>query len=850
MNLKDYQTKVLNRLSDYLESLAKNRDAAREFESFQRARGATPPPIAYCATTWSELASRDLIPKLGATHPTWIPRVNGIQQEVPNICIKVPTGGGKTLLGCHAVGRIGEIFLGRQTGLVVWVVPSDAILRQTYSRLSDRRHPYRMALDAYSGGRTIILKKGDAFTSIDVADNLCVLVIMLQSTVRENDDLLRVFRDSGGYSSFFPAVDDEPGNQAFRQAVLNADILNNLNGSGHFPGTIVRHSLANVLRLLRPVFVIDEGHRAYSELAHQTLMNLNPSFVLELTATPNSNEHKSNILVDVSGTDLKQENMIKLPINILNVDGDDWRATVKRSLVLLDKLSLDAESERKNTGSYVRPILLVRVEATGRDKKDGKRIHSEDVRDYLQKKLRVSPEKVRVKTADINELGDEDLMSPESQVQIVITKDALREGWDCAFAYILTVLSNTTSSRTLTQMVGRILRQPGGELFSTRSLNESYVLSMNQDVKEAVIAVRDGLSNDGMIELGSYVRMISTSSADSVSISSNTKNFPAAINLPVVGRLNGKGLWEEFSPEAHILPLLDWDNIHFRKIAEFDPPQSASETDVSISISKTGSQATAVSVKSNSDTEIPLLGSSLAASVAYLVSTVPNVWQATRILRSAESALVGRGFSSQVVSGARAALVEAIRRDVAEQIQDQSRRIFLSLVKSKEVQLISKTHSGKQIKIPSSFEILKSESDTAVAQRDGSALKKNVYQRIYHSMLNGFELEVVRALDKSKAVNWWYRVPVFGDWSLTGWRDARIFPDFLVSLKKQSGNEEFLVLETKGSHLAGNEDTKYKSELISALFGSSHDEGVYKNWKAAIVMDNNWQADLQALLAP
>lgn len=98
----------------------------------------------------------------------------------------------------------------------------------------------------------------------------------------------------------------------------------------------MKDSLGNALRSIRPVVVVDEGHKAISDLAFKTLYGFNPSFVLELTATPKDvkprggrNPRKgryANLLVEVTGRDLDREDMIKMPLNLNPCQGSDWRA--------------------------------------------------------------------------------------------------------------------------------------------------------------------------------------------------------------------------------------------------------------------------------------------------------------------------------------------------------------------------------------------------------------------------------------------------------------------------------------------------------------------------------------------
>jgi type III restriction enzyme len=97
--------------------------------------------------------------------PPYISRYDGLDRSIANICLKVPTGGGKTLLGAAAVERLQTDLFRQQSGLVIWVVPSDAIYKQTWKQLANREHPYRQILERASGGRVKMLEKNDAFTA-------------------------------------------------------------------------------------------------------------------------------------------------------------------------------------------------------------------------------------------------------------------------------------------------------------------------------------------------------------------------------------------------------------------------------------------------------------------------------------------------------------------------------------------------------------------------------------------------------------------------------------------------------------------------------------------------------------
>lgn len=448
MQLKTYQEKVLDRLDRYLEALGNKRKELEEYAAFQQSRGQTADVRDFCKDTWYALNAEHLLPTVRddrgrARIPPYVERHDGLHRPIPNICFKVPTAGGKTLLAAHALARIATDYFRAQTGFVLWVVPSDAIYRQTWKHLADREHSYRQILERASGGRVKLLQKGDNFTKSDVAEYLCVLVLMLQSSARQSREQLRIFRDTGRFSSFFPDVDDDPANQRVLEAIPNLQI----NAADELlpellRGLSIKHSLGNVLRIVRPIVVIDEGHRAYSEIARAALAAFNPRFILELSATPNMREWHSNILVDVPGTALKDEQMIKLPINIANFGNADWKYTLANAKEKLEELEREAQALRVRQGYYLRPIMLVRVDRTGKEQRDGVHVHAEDARAYLIDHLGARPDAIRVKSATTDELGDEDSRSELCPVRYIITKDA------CAKVGIVRSPTSSRSSRT------------------------------------------------------------------------------------------------------------------------------------------------------------------------------------------------------------------------------------------------------------------------------------------------------------------------------------------------------------------------------------------------------------------
>lgn len=386
MELKCYQQSVLDTLDFYLDELRtqlSKADKVRKANKSETDPDLIRPVPDSPKLAWERLLEQDRLPKLRARTP-YSGRKDGMGNSVPNTCLKIPTGGGKTFLAAYSVSHIMGRYLQRNFGFVLWIVPNEAIYSQTRKHLTNREHPYRQILDRAAAGRVNILEKTDPLNLLDVQSHLCVMLLMLQSANRETKETLRLFRDRGNVQGFFPAADDLPAHFDLLGCIPNLGCYGNRDNMG----AIAHESLGNVMRLLHPVVVMDEGHKAYTASATATLFDFNPGFVLELSATPKDRPNDSppryaNWLVDVRGADLLREQMIKLPINVKVKAGDDWKDCLRESLEHLNALQARANDLLANTSRYVRPILLVQVERTGKDQRETGAIHSEDVREFL-----------------------------------------------------------------------------------------------------------------------------------------------------------------------------------------------------------------------------------------------------------------------------------------------------------------------------------------------------------------------------------------------------------------------------------------------------------------------------------
>lgn len=842
MELKDYQNGVLDKLDYYLKKLADTKEEAEDFVAFQKMKGKEARLTDYAKDTWEALVQErriDLLKdKSGHLVPApYVTRFDGLERPIPNVCLKVPTGGGKTLLGVAAVERLQTDLFAQQTGMVLWVVPSDAIYKQTWKQLANREHPYRQMLERASGGRVKMLEKNDAFTKRDTDENLCVMLLMLQSSARQSKETLRMFRDSGRFTTFFPIEDDTTANEALLSSIRNLD-CNDLSDygwqEGIAPGSVsVKQSLGNVLRMVRPVIIVDEGHKAYSETARETLCGFNPKFILELSATPNANgKHHSNVLVNVSGQALKDEQMIKLPINLINEDKSEWKHTLSLAHAKLAELEKDAGQLQNETGRYIRPIMLIRVERTGKDQRDSAFVHAEDAREYLMEKLGVNENEIRLKTSDKDELGDDDLLSEMCPVKYIITKDALREGWDCPFAYVLTVLSKMTAKTAITQMIGRVLRQPHARLTQKPSLDECYVYTFDQDVMEAVAGVKQGLEEEGMGDVANQVKASEANKPAAV-VSKETllrrecfRNLPKIFLPRVLHRDAGnKDGYRLFDYERDVLGDLDWESLSYLNAENFQLvddklKRTIARIDYKMSKDNQGELDLADPVHENIEFD-PSAGLDISFMVRQLTDVIPNPWQAMRVLTHTLDILRGNGVSEEALFTNRLELLKEMKRDIKQQVAQLSEQIFRSKLDKGDIslRLLASDNEKLNWELAQTLEVNVSEHDQVLRRKDGSELEKSLFEKVYQNGLNNLERDTAWYLDKQESVHWWHRIAVNQrEYSLQGWQKQKVYPDLLVCVEQpNSGSYRFSVLETKGEHLKGNDDTEYKRRLFELL---------------------------------
>lgn len=388
----------------------------------------------------------------------------------PYVCIRIPTGGGKTLVATKSIRVITHDYLNKDYSLVFWLAPSDKIVSQTLEALKNRQHYYRQILDKEFDNIEVLSIQEAFRKSFNPNESLVIIVGTIQSFRTTNKDGRKFFDENSTYYEMLKSFDMTP-------------------------------TLENMMRHFKPIVILDEAHKSSTSLSLKSLLDIEPSFILELTATPITKTqtakeiYASNILYSVNATKLKKENMIKLPIMLKTID--DTAKILQEAIEKRDYLEKLCLLEEMKTGKYIRPINLIRAD----ENRGEKSLTYDKIKSILVEDFKIDENQIAVQTGDKKELDGVDLFSRDCPIRYIITVDALKEGWDCSFAYVLSVVSNMQSATAIEQLIGRVLRMPYIEAKDKKELERSYVYVASSSFEDVAQNIGKTLINSGFEEM-------------------------------------------------------------------------------------------------------------------------------------------------------------------------------------------------------------------------------------------------------------------------------------------------------------------------------------------------------------
>ena len=849
MELKHYQRRVCDELERWFRRVAEARAAGLgEFASLK---------------AWNLQRDDGAIAAEHRPVGDYKPKTDANGDDLPHVCVKMPTGGGKTLVGVQALISAHRTLLRDRAGagLAVWVVPSDQIYRDTLRGLTDAdpRKSYRDMLRHGLGREVNVWKKEELhrLSPNHLVNQLNILLVQLASTNRETKDQLKFFRDSGGpIVRHFPPETALPEHAERLKEFPGLDILEGTAGRDG-RGGVLKTSVANLVHQCRPVVILDEGHRATSDLARETIeKRFNASVVVELSATPNKKRAVSNVLCRAGGRELLAEEMIKLPMNVAAAGGSEWKPLLARARdrrLALAKLANEYAAAVPGEAP-VRPIVVVQVERTGRDQRGDKRfIHAEDVREHLVGTLGVPGDNVAVQSSSTKELLDhENLEAPGCPVEWIVTKAALQEGWDCPFAYLLVSLAGSKSNAAMTQLIGRILRQPNQRRFPEPAyapLNESYVYCLKRTAADITRQVKTALEDEGyedaaatgVLTEGEDGRVRHTSRvlprfaalyaadgpADRLALEDDGGTviregaiyLPRACVLPEPGSgAAGSGAAPEpldyYSHLAgaideagfEVEPIKNWDflaGLHaakdrfYRMTVGDDSAGRVRESDVD-------------AVETDEQT-LRWLTASLAQDPRAAVLGYKRLGRfLTRAHATIRRWKLYHEYEDRL-GLIRFVLLERLAELIEKACEAQTKARYLAFEDAGRLGFEWTCHRCRA-ELPAERTVSVDPADRARwLQGDRGALQRSLFDRVPDAAFNDLERNVALYLDERGSVLWWARnTPGPEAYRVTGWKRGHIYPDFLV--QRSDPDDGIVILETKGAHLQ-NEDTDYKKAV-------------------------------------
>ena len=709
---------------------------------------------------------------------------------LPYVCLRVPTGGGKTVIACRAVPIATQELLRQERAVILWLVPTNTIKTQTLAALRNRKHPYRQLLDSELQSRIVALDLSESL-SVQRAtlDANTVIIVSTMAALRvENTDGRKIYEESGSLMSHFDGL----------PAPLAAVTERYANGTPVY-------SLCNVLRLRRPVVIVDEAHNARTDLSFDTLARFNPSGIIEYTATPDRERRPSNVLYHVSAAELKAEGMIKLPIR-LDTHGDALEALTS-ARHRRDELQREAEKERIATGEYIRPIVLIQAE------KQGNEYTPERVRHILLD-MGLPPEQIAIETGAVSELGDTDLFAPACPIRYIITVDKLREGWDCSFAYVLCSVRDMRSKTAIEQILGRVLRMPRAERKQQEALNHAYAIVSSNDFAAAANTLGDALIENGFSRYEAAAAIAQTSlplGGLFTSAPTPTEQTPAErgerFAVPQLA------LWENGLPEpvekTHFLQS-NWKLSSEPALlteAEFSPRTTGQA--VVIDVTEAGKLTTRfISDLQQQLTELMPDDFQRNAQLAVWLdrnikhSDITQTQSQEFLLRLVEYLTTQRGLDLRQLSRARVRLRDAAEKKIDEYRQAQSRRVFEQL-------LFEQPSKELQVSPHCVFTFGPDDYPVTTPYTGAKQFPKHYYRQI--GDMNGEEVECAWTLENLPKVKTWVRNleqrPKSSFWLQTA--TDRFYPDFIAKLH----DDRVLAVEYKGADRLSNDDTKEKRRL-------------------------------------
>jgi len=466
--------------------------------------------------------------------------------------------------------------------------------------------------------------------------------------------------------------------------------------------------------------------------------------------------------------------MVKIPIILESVS--QWQQAIIRGVNKRKELE---EIAKKEKNEYIRPIALFQAE---QEKETDKKVTVGAIRDVLIKEAKIPEEEIAIKTSTTDQLTGLDLFSKNCKIRYILTVNALAEGWDCSFAYLLISVANIGSKISVEQIIGRIVRLPNAKEKTQPQLNNSYIFASAKNFNEAATQIVSGLENNGF------------SKADLINASAPKQKYEFEA--------------EKITKDKVLVPYLAIkdDKLEFGDLldgfelsktqADFDfKPHFDSDGIVKIDINKEEEWWWA------RQTTLNLIYRDKNFSEEELTQWLDKKLRFIELEKQDKLKFIKKAIESQLkkhhlaeLSVNRFVLKDELERQISQREEDYTKKQFSDLIKNKKITLSEFEDYPHKI---------------ILSDKENQEFKKNIYDGI--EKLNKEELNFISRLDSEALPNIkaWVRNREKQDFFIQGWKKGKFYPDFIALTKKGT----VLALEWKGADRKTNEDTIYKEQI-------------------------------------
>ena len=441
-------------------------------------------------------------------------------------------------------------------------------------------------------------------------------------------------------------------------------------------------------------------------------------------------------------------------------------------------------------------------------------MHSLDAKETLLN-LGISADEIAIKTSSQNDIEDVDLFSQQCSIRYLITKEALKEGWDCSFAYILGVIPNVNSDTSITQLIGRILRQPNAKKTHIRELDESYVYYAKGDSQLLIDHVKAGFTREGLEDLVGKIKPRKTGEeieTKSAPIKKEiAKKYRGSLYLPIWLVVEEAKHRRKLSYDVDIKSGLEFETVSLTKedirvISEALSEETRERKPFAITLDEQ-------SRTKYHDESIQKVGGD-EINISYLTRRMAEIIENPFLARKKSEEFLNyliKNLGQEKVHQHFGFIVAELFSLLDRYRMKKEELVFTELLKVGTLKLIVSDDEEIGYAVP--------RQDEVSLDHSPRMYQRNLYDYVEESSFNSLERRVAQTLDEQEKLIWWFRNKVSRGWySIQGWRKDKIRPDFVAAKRKDDGTVELVyVLESKGEHLIGNSDTEYKNNVLQKM---------------------------------